>query len=106
MHSGHLEVPTTHEIASPTRIALKTMSTMPAYAYPLTIFPGCNTHANFIDNTGDLMPRDSRILQTWPNPLLHDHVTMTNPTGLHFNADLVCSRCWDLLLDYFKWRAR
>jgi hypothetical protein len=62
LESGHLEVSTTHEVATPTRIALTTMSTMPTHTHPLTLLPRRDARANLVDHSGHLMPRDARVL--------------------------------------------
>src|SRR5215475_6622148 len=59
VESSHLEVPTPHEIASPTRIACTIMSAMPAHAHPLALLPNRHARANFVDHSSHFVARDS-----------------------------------------------
>jgi hypothetical protein len=52
MKSCDTEILASHEVATPTRIALTTMSTMPAHTYSLTSFPCRHAGSNLVDNAG------------------------------------------------------
>jgi hypothetical protein len=81
------------------------MSTMPADAHPLTLLPSRDFSANLVDDAGNFMTRDPRILQPWPITFLHEDVAVTDPTGLHSNPDLVGTGCWDFSPDHLERRS-
>jgi hypothetical protein len=106
MKSCDTEIPASHEVAAPARIALTAMSTMPTHTHSLASFPCRHACSNLVDNTGYLVACDPWILQSRPMALLYKQVTVTYSAGLHVNADLVRSGCRDFPLDDFEWRTR
>src|SRR5690348_12970955 len=106
MKSCDTEIPASHEVATPTGVALTTMSTMPAHTHPLPPCPCRHAGSHFVDNAGDLVARDPRVVQAGPIALLYKQVTVTNSAGLHLNAGLVRSRCRDFSRDDFECGAR
>jgi hypothetical protein len=98
-----LEVSAAHEIATPARIALSTMAAMPTDAHPLAFLPRRDAGTNLVDYSGHFVARDTRVLQAGPMALFHKHIAMTDPTRLHFDADLALPGHWDLSLDRFEW---
>ena len=99
MKSCDTEIQASHEVATPAGIAFTTMSTVPAHTDALPSLPRRHTGSHLVHNAGYLVTCDPWVVQAWPIAFLHKQVTMTNPAGLHFNADLVCSGCRDLSID-------
>jgi len=68
--------------------ALKTMSTMPAYAYALTVYPSSDTGAEDINPSRDFVARHTWILNARPRALFNKHITVADAAGLHPHANL------------------
>ena len=82
------------------------MPAMPPHTDALAFLPHRHAGAHLVDHTGHLVTCDTRVLQPGPIAFLHKHIAMAHPTGLHFDANLVGRRCWDLSLDDFESPAR
>jgi hypothetical protein len=102
LESGHLEVPTSHEIATSTRIAVTIMSTVPANSHSLAFLPHRHASAKLVYYSGYFVAGDPRVLQPRPMTFLHEDIAMADPTSLHSDTDLVALRCGDISLHYFK----
>src|SRR5262250_2603855 len=78
------------------------LATMPANPDALSFLPRGNTGADFIDDAGDFVSGNARILNSGPGALFREHVTVADTTGLHRDANLSCARFRNLALDNFK----
>ena len=65
------------------------MSTMPAYAYALTVFPSSDTGAEGIDPPRHLMARHARILNPRPKALFNEHFHASTTDTLRAGAPLL-----------------
>ncbi len=54
------------EISAPALRTHTIMTAIPAHAHSLALMPGSNIRADFIDDPGDFMPWDARILEAGP----------------------------------------
>jgi hypothetical protein len=93
---------TGHEVAAAARITIATVSTVPADADPLTLYPALNLLSNFIDNSGNLMSRDARVLNPRPRSLLGQRVAVADAAGLDFDAHGTDAGFRGLAYDYFN----
>src|SRR3989442_963411 len=100
------EIPTIDEIPTTTWVTVTAVPAMPAHTDPLALLPRCRARADLVNDAGHLVACDARVLQPRPMSLLHEHVTMTDPTGLHLEAHLVRPRRRHLSLDHLEWAAR
>jgi hypothetical protein len=64
------------------------MSTMPAYAYALTVFPSSDIGAEGINPARDFMARHARILNARPKALFDEYITVADAARLHPHANL------------------
>src|SRR5262249_27268983 len=71
-----------------------------------TLLPKRYTRANLVDHSSHLVTRDTRVVQSGPVAFFHKQVAMTDPTGLHFDANLVGAGCGDLALYDFELPSR
>jgi hypothetical protein len=63
------------------------MASILAHTHSLALLPEGDIGANFVDDAGDFMPWDTRILEAGPVSFLDHGVTVTNSTCLDFDAD-------------------
>src|SRR6266853_2060625 len=75
------------EISAAASFAMKAMPAMPSHSHTLTRSPLTHIGAHGIDPPGDFMPRNARILKSWPQPLFHHHVTVADAAGFHLDAN-------------------
>jgi hypothetical protein len=75
---------------------------MPADADPLSSFPSNDARTYGIDDAGDLMAGNSRILNAWKGPLLSERVAVTDSTGLDFDSHQSNPGFRDVALDQLK----
>jgi len=59
---------------------------VPADSYPLALAPTHNIGADSINDSGDLMSRDARVLDAWEDAVLDYRVAMADTTRLDFDA--------------------
>jgi hypothetical protein len=76
------------KIASATRFAATTMSSVPSHTDPLARFPLTHARTYRIDDPGNFMSRHTRILDPRPQTLLGKNIAVTDPAGLHFNQNM------------------
>src|SRR5678815_1992042 len=89
------------EMAAPARFAMEAVPAMPAHTNPLAQLPASNAAAQSVDASGNFMARNPRILQTWPQPILHEQITMAYAAGLDFDPNLGFLRLWDIAFNQF-----
>jgi hypothetical protein len=75
------------------------MPTMPANTNPLARFPIVNSAADCINPAGDFVAWHPGVLQSRPEPVLHQQITVANPACLNFNPDLRFTRLGHRPLD-------
>src|SRR5262245_58437966 len=76
------------EISSPAPETGAVPAATPANTDPLSFLPLGNTAAYFIDDAGDFVSGNARILNVRPLPFFRVHVTVADTTGLYLDADL------------------
>ena len=80
--TGNLERDLTgNEIAAPARIAVAAVAAVPANANPLPLCPSSNAWTDRVNDSGDLVPWDARVLNARPGSLLGHGITMANSTS-------------------------
>jgi hypothetical protein len=82
------------------------VAAIPADADPLSLLPSGDLGAQFIDDAGNFVARNPRILNSRPEAFFHKHVAVANAAGLYSDPDL--SSFWrrNLALDNLEIRAR
>src|SRR5262249_5441524 len=75
------------------------VATMPTDTNPLSFFPSCNPSAQFIDDAGNFVARNPRILEARPEAFFDKHITVADPARLYFDAHLSRVRVGNGALD-------
>src|SRR2546421_106390 len=84
--AGNLAPLAGEEITTPASIAVATVSAVPTNSDPLRFGPAHDAGADRINNAGDLMSRNSRILNTREGALFGKRVAMADATRLDLDA--------------------
>jgi hypothetical protein len=101
--AGHLGSDLTgDEIATPARIAVATVSAVPANAGTLPQCPSGNAGTDCIDNSCNLMSRDSRVLNARPGSLLRERVAMADAASFHPDTHFSVARFGYFTLNHFN----
>ena len=79
------------KISYATKFTLETMAAMPANPDPITTVPLIHFSSHFIDITRYFMPRNSRVSNSWPQPIFDKDIAMANSACLDFDSNLACS---------------
>ena len=103
--AAHLYVATIAKIAPPALAAGAIMTTMPADAHALTLFPRSHARANFIHHARNFVSGNAGILKARPQAFFDEHIAVADATGVDLDADLSRVRLWDRTLDDFKLRS-
>ena len=90
------------EITAPARITVATVSAVPADTDPLARCPSGNACTDRINDSGNLMPWDSRVLYARPESLLGERVAVTDASSLHLDTRLPGARLGCFPLDNFQ----
>jgi len=98
-HFGVAAVKETPTTALDTRVVL---SAMPAYADPLSLLPSSHPGSHFIDDAGNFVPRNPRILNSRPQAFFHKHVAVADATGQNFDPNSSGRRLRHRSLDNLK----
>ena len=62
------------------------MASVPAHANSLALLPESDVRAELVDDSGDFVSGDTRILQAGPLAFFYQEVAVADSTGLHFDA--------------------
>src|SRR5439155_9957977 len=100
--ASDLLVGTRDETPPTARLAVTAISSQPSDADALPGLPPRHLGSNGIDHAGDLMARHAWIGNARPVAFFCQRIAMTEPAGLHFDADLPRSRLRDLSLDQLQ----
>src|SRR5918999_5394869 len=76
------------EVTASAGIAVATVSTMPADSNPLAGCPRGDARTYGIDDSRDLMARDSRVLDAWKASLYRDGVAVADAACLDLDSDV------------------
>jgi hypothetical protein len=71
---------------------------MPTYAHALPLFPRGNTGAHFVDDACHFMSWNSGILNSGPQTVFREDVTVAYTASLHFDPNVSCIRGGNLAL--------
>ena len=99
---GDLAINAHREITAPALVAGKIMSAVPADADALPCLPANHAVTERIDSAGDFMTRHARILKSWPQTFLDEHIAVANAACFHFHAHLPGGRFRDVAFHQFK----
>src|SRR3989441_1021668 len=80
------------EIPPAARQALSVLTAMPAHSHALALLPFGYTGAQLVDHPHDFVSRNTGVLNPRPSPFFDEHVAVTDPAGLYFDAHV--SRAW------------
>src|SRR5262252_3199266 len=94
------------EVAAAARITRKAVSTVPADTDALTGLPDLDVGAHDVDAPRDLVPRDARVREPGPEPILDEHVAVTDAAGLDLDAHLMTLRVGNRTLHELEVTAR
>jgi hypothetical protein len=95
----NLGVAAVKEVSTPALVTRIVLPAMPTDADALSLLPGGDLGAEFIDDAGNFVPRNPGILNSRPEAFLHKHVTVANATGLDFDPHLASAGLRNLALD-------
>jgi hypothetical protein len=90
-----------NEVSTAARIAMPAVSAVPAHTDPLARSPFGNACANFINDPGNLMPGNPRVLY-WPYSLLGYGVAVADAARLDFDAHGSIAGFRDFAFNEFK----
>ncbi len=96
------QIPAIAKIPAPALEARAVLASVPADADALAPLPLRDTGAQFIDDTGDFVPWNARILNAGPRPFLNQRVAVADATGLDLDANVSRTRLRDFALDNLK----
>ena len=85
---GNQEVYTGDEVAAPAGLAMAAMAAVSTDADALAGFPFGHVRSECIDHAGDLVSWDTGVTNARPASFHGERVTVTNPAGLNFDADM------------------
>jgi hypothetical protein len=91
-----------HEVSAATGVAVPAMSSVPPDSDPLAAGPSRDAGADSIDDAGDLMSGDARVLHARPESLRREGVAVTNAARLHPDAYASWSGSRNLAFDHFE----
>src|SRR2546425_9476384 len=91
-HSDIFQISAVAEIPPAARQALSVLTAMPAHSHALALLPFGYTGAQLVDHPHDFVPRNTGVLNPRPSSFFDEHVAVTDPAGLHFDAHV--SRAW------------
>ena len=75
---------------------------MPADADALSLSPSGDVVADRVDYSGDLVPRDPRVLDSGPVAFLREPVAVADAASLDFDAHMSGARLRDFVFNNFK----
>jgi hypothetical protein len=81
---------------------LEAVSAVPSHADSLPGLPQSHVGADRVDTSGNFVARDSGILETRPEPFLHQRIAVTNAARLDLDAHLTAGGLGDWALDDFE----
>ena len=87
------------EVSTPAFETRVVTPTIPAHADTLSLLPSGDLGTQFINDACNLVPRNPRVLNSWPETFFHEHVAVANTTGLHLDQHLPCIRLRNLAFD-------
>ena len=78
---------------------MSAMTTVPAHSDPHAFFPIGYIAAHGIYDAHHFVTRYPWILNAWNATGYSEHIAVTHPAGLHFDAHLARLGFWDIALD-------
>ena len=101
-YAGDLPPLAGKKITASARLAVPAVSAVPTDADPLALGPADDAGADRIDDSGDLMSRNSRVLNTREGPFLGQRVAMADAARLDLDAYPPGGRLRNLSFDKLK----
>jgi len=92
---------TRNKVAAAARVAIAAVSAMPADADSLAWCPSNDACPDRVNNSGDLMSRDPRVLNARPGSFLCERITVANATSLNLDAHQTRSGFGDFTFNNF-----
>jgi hypothetical protein len=78
------------------------VTAVPADADPLAFLPSGDAAADCVDDSGDLMPGHTRVLNAWPRSLLSKGVAVADTASLDLDAHRTGSGFGDFTFNNFQ----
>ncbi len=100
--SWHPQLDAGYKISTAAGIAMAAVSPMPADACALASLPADDIRPHGVDNAGNFVAWDARILNSREQSHHSEGIAVANATCLHFDADFVASRLWNFALYQFQ----
>jgi hypothetical protein len=75
---------------------------MPADSDPLALCPAGNACTDRVDDSGDFMSRNPRVLNARPRSLLGHGIAVADATSLDFYPHLSSAGLWDIAFNELK----
>jgi hypothetical protein len=91
-----------NEVTTTARIAVPAVSAVPADSDPLAWCPPGDACPDRIDDSGDLMSWDPRVLDARPDSLLCKEVAVADATRLNLDAHEPSPGLWDVAFNELK----
>jgi len=90
------------EVTPTARITIAAVSSMPAHPDPLADLPLSDATPDGVDDSGDFVPGDSRVLDAWVETFFREYVAVTDAAGLNLDSDRSRARLRDLAFDQLE----
>src|SRR5439155_21997801 len=90
---------------APAGDASAVLAAVPTDTDTLAYFPAGYAGADIVDDTGDFVPGDTRVLNSRPVSFFHETVAVTDAASLNFNPHMSGDWIGNFTLDNFKIRA-
>jgi hypothetical protein len=101
--TGDLEGDLTgNKVTAATRIAVTTVTAVPADSDSLAFCPSNNAWANSVNDSGDFMSRDPRVLNARPQSVLGHDIAVTDSASVDLYAHMANAGLCDLAFNKFK----
>src|SRR5215467_12268168 len=94
------------EVAAAARITREAVSAVPADTNALARLPDFDVGAHDVDTPRDLVPWDARVREPGPEPVLDEHVAVTDAAGLDLDAHMMTLRVGNRTLHELEVTAR
>jgi len=93
---------TGNEVTAAARIAVTAVAAVPADSDPLALRPSGDACAHRVNDSGDFMSWDPRVLNAWPRSLLGHGIAVTDSTSLNLDAHVSNAGLRDFAFNNFK----
>ena len=103
--AGDFEVAAVAEVSAAAGEAGAVLAAVPADSYALAFFPRGDAGAELVDDAGDFVAGDARVLDSGPLAFFGEDVAVADAAGLHLDEDMSGGGRGNLALDDLEFRS-